>query len=157
MSAHDRLQELGLTLPPAPQPLAAYVPARLVPAGEGRALLFLSGQVPSRDGRLLTGRVPGEASVEEAREAARAAALNLLAQMERAAGLDAVETVAQLTGYVNSSDDFTGQPDVIDAASELIAQVLGDAGRHSRAAVGVNSLPRGITVEISAVVAVRTA
>lgn len=156
MAAQDRLRELGLTLPPAPQALASYVPTRLVPIGEGRALLFISGQVPSRDGRLLTGRVPDEVSVEDAREAARAAALNVLAQIEEAAGLDNVEAIAQLTGYVNSTDDFEGEPEVINGASDLLYDVLGEAGRHSRAAVAVNALPRGITVEISAVVAVRT-
>lgn len=156
MTAHDRLRELGLTLPPAPQPMASYVPTRLVPVSEERALLFISGQVPSRDGRLLTGRVPDQVSIDDAREAARAAGLNLLAQIEQAAGLDHVEAVAQLTGYVNSKDDFGGQPEVVNAASDLLHEVLGEAGRHSRAAVAANALPRGVTVEISAVVVVGT-
>ncbi len=157
MTAHDRLRDLGLTLPAAPQPMASYVPTRLVPVGEGRALLFISGQVPSREGRLLTGRVPDQVSIDDAREAAHAAGLNLLAQIEQAAGLDRVEAVAQLTGYVNSTDDFGGQPEVVNAASDLLYEVLGEAGRHSRAAVAANALPRGVTVEISAVVVVRTA
>ena len=157
MGVHDRLRELGLTLPAAPQALASYVPTRQVPVGDGRALLFISGQVPSRNGRLLTGRVPDEVSVDDARAAARAAALNVLAQIEEAAGLDNVEAVAQLTGYVNSTDDFEEEPEVIDGASDLLFDVLGEAGRHSRAAVAVNALPRGITVEISAIVVVRTA
>ncbi len=156
MTAHDRLRELGLTLPPAPQPLASYVPTRLVPAGAGLALLFISGQVPSREGRLLTGRVPDQVSIEDARAAARVAGLNLLAQIEQAAGLDRVEAVAQLTGYVNSTDDFGEQPEVVNAASDLLYEVLGEAGRHTRAAVAANALPRGITVEMSAVVVVRT-
>lgn len=136
--------------------MASYVPSRRVPVGDGRALLFVSGQVPSREGRLLTGRVPDEVSVEDGREAARAAALNLLAQIEQAAGLDNVEAIAQLTGYVNSTEDFEEEPDVINGASDLLYEVLGEAGRHSRAAVAVNALPRGITVEISAVVVVRS-
>lgn len=156
MTAHDRLRDLGLTLPPAPQALGSYVPTRLVPAGDGMALLFISGQVPSREGRLQTGRVPDQTSVEDARDAARAAALNLLAQIEHAAGLDRVEAVAQLTGYVNSTDDFGEQPEVLNAASDLLYEVLGEAGRHTRVAVASNALPRGITVEISAVVVVRT-
>ncbi len=135
--------------------MASYVATRLVPLGEGRALLFVSGQVPSRDGRFLTGRVPDEVSVEDARLAARAAALNLLAQIDQAAGLDNVEAVAQLTGYVNSTDDFEDEPAVVDGASDLLFGVLGEAGRHTRAAVAVNALPRGITVEISAIVVVR--
>jgi len=136
--------------------MASYVPTRLVPAGEGLGLLFISGQVPMREGRLLTGRVPDQVPIEEAREAAHAVALNLLAQIEQAAGLDRVEAIAQLTGYVNSTDDFGDQPEVVNAASDLLYQVLGDAGRHTRAAVGSNALPRSVTVEISATVVVRT-
>lgn len=155
MSAHDRLKELGLTLPGAPQPMASYVPTRLVPIGEGRALLFISGQVSGSDRGLLTGRVPTDVSVEQAVEAAKSSGLNLLAQIDKAAGLDNVEAVAQLTAYVNSTDDFDGQPGVVNGASDLFQAVLGDAGLHTRAAVGVNTLPKGVTVEISAVVVVR--
>ena len=136
--------------------MASYVPTRLVPIGEGRGLLFISGQVPSREGRLLTGRVPDQVSLQDAREAARAAGLNLLAQVDQAAGLDRVEAVAQVTGYVNSTDDFEEEPEVINGASDLLYEVLGEAGRHSRVAVAVNALPRGITVEVSAVVVVRS-
>lgn len=155
MSAIDRLHALGYELPPAPAPMASYVPTRLVPIGDGRALLFISGQVAMKDGELLTGRVPGEVSVEVAQESARRCALNILAQIEAAAGLDNVVEIAQLIGWVLSADDFGGQPSVVNGASDLLVEVLGDAGKHTRAAVGTNSLPRGVTVEIAATVVVR--
>ena len=136
--------------------MASYVPTRLVPVGEGRALLFVAGQVPRRDGELMTGRVPDEVGMEQAQEAARVCALNMLAQIDAAAGLEHVEQIAQLTGYVQCAAGFGEQPEVINAASDLIVEVLGEAGRHSRAAIGVDALPRSVTVEIAAVVVVRT-
>ena len=136
-------------------PVASYVPTRLVPLGEGRALLYVAGQVSTKDGRRLTGRCPDEVSVEQAQEAARACALNLLAQIEAAAGLDQVEQVMQVNGFVLSADDFGDQPKVLNAASDLLVEVFGDAGRHTRAALGTNALPFSVTVEITAVVVVR--
>ena len=153
----DRLQRLGYELPPAPAPMASYIPYRLVPIGDGRALLYVAGQVAMKDGELLTGRVPTDVSPEEAQEAARRCALNILAQIDAAAGLDNVVAVAQLIGWVLSTDDFGGQPQVINGASDLLVEVLGEAGKHARAAVGTNSLPRGVTVEIAATVVVRSA
>lgn len=135
--------------------MASYVPTRTVPLGEGRALLYVAGQVPIRDGKRLTGRVPDEVSVAQAQEAARVCALNTLAQVEAAAGLDQVEQVAQLIGWVLSADGFGDQPSVINAASELLSDVLGEAGRHSRAAVGTNALPGSVTVEIASVFVIR--
>ncbi|MDQ6772092.1 MAG: RidA family protein [Candidatus Dormibacteraeota bacterium] len=151
----ERLRELGLELPQPPQAMASYVPTRLVPVGAGRSLLFIAGQVSMAGGELLTGRVPDEVGVEKAQEAARACALNVLAQIEAAAGLDHVEEVAQLTGWVCSADGFGGQPEVVNGASDLLVEILGERGRHTRAAVGTNALPRGVTVEIAAVVVVR--
>ena len=136
-------------------PVASYVPTRLVPIGEGRALLYVAGQASTKDGRRLTGRCPDEVSVEQAQEAARACALNLLAQIEAAAGLDQVEQVMQVNGFVLSTDDFGDQPKVLNAASDLLVEVFGDAGRHTRAALGTNALPFSVTVEITAVVVVR--
>ena len=151
-SPHERLRELGIELPPAPPAMASYVPTRTVPIGEGRSLVFVAGQVPRADGRLQhIGRVPDEVDLEGARSAARICALNLLAQVEAAAGLDKVEQVASVTGYVRSAPGFGEQPQVINAASELLADVLGEAGKHSRAAVGVAELPAGVSVEIAAV------
>jgi len=153
---HERLRELGLTLPPPPPPAASYLQTRLVPIGEGRALLYVAGQVSRNGEQLLTGRCPDEVSVEEATQRARQCALNVLAQIEAAAGLDNVLTVSQVIGFVLSADGFGDQPKVLNGASELIVDVLGDAGKHTRAALGANALPLSVTVEIAAVAVVRT-
>ena len=152
---NERLRELGLKLPVPPAPVASYMPTVLVPIGDGRSLLYIAGQVSVLDGKRLTGRCPDEVSVEDAQLAARACAINLLAQMESAAGLANVEKVAQLIGFVLSTAEFGDHPKVINAASDLLIEVLGEAGRHSRAALGANSLPFSVTVEIAAVVVVR--
>jgi enamine deaminase RidA (YjgF/YER057c/UK114 family) len=152
---HERLRQLGLKLPVPPAPVASYVPTVLVPIGNGRCLLYIAGQVSVVDGKRLTGRCPDEVSVEDAQVAARACALNLLAQMEGAAGLANVEQVVQLTGFVLSTGDFGDQPKVLNAASDLIVEALGDAGRHTRLALGANALPFSVTVEIAAVAIVR--
>jgi enamine deaminase RidA (YjgF/YER057c/UK114 family) len=152
----QRLRELGLELPEPPAPVASYIPTRLVPIGGGRALLYVSGQIPIAGGDVLhVGRVPDQANVEQARESARLCALNILAQAEAAAGLDNVEMVAQVTGWVACRDDFKEQPQIINAASDLLAEVLGEAGRHTRAAIGTNALPRGVTTEVAAVLVVK--
>jgi enamine deaminase RidA (YjgF/YER057c/UK114 family) len=119
-------------------------------------LLYIAGQVSAEGGKRLTGRCPDEVTVEQATAAARVCALNLLAQMEAAAGLDNIEQVMQLTGFVLSTDDFGDQPKVINGASDLIVDVLGEAGRHTRIALGANALPFSVTVEIAAVAVVRT-
>jgi enamine deaminase RidA (YjgF/YER057c/UK114 family) len=150
------LRELGLRLPAPPAPAASYVPTRLVPIGAGRALLYIAGQISVEEGKRLTGRCPDEVTVEEAQSRARVCALNVLAQMEAAAGLDNVEQVTQLIGFVLSADGFGDQPKVINGASDLLVDVLGEAGRHTRAALGTNSLPFSVTVEIAAVAVVRT-
>jgi enamine deaminase RidA (YjgF/YER057c/UK114 family) len=128
----------------------------LVPIGEGRALLYIAGQVPVVDGKRITGRCPDEVSLEDAQASARICALNILAQMDAAAGLDNVEQVTQLVGLVLSADGFGDQPKVINGASDLMVDVLGEAGRHTRVAVGTNALPFSVTVEIAAVAVVRT-
>jgi enamine deaminase RidA (YjgF/YER057c/UK114 family) len=153
---HDRLRSLGLKLPAPPAAVASYVPTVLAPIGDGRSLLFIAGQVSIQDGKRLTGRCPDEVTVEDAQERARVCALNLLAQMDAAAGLDNVEQVVQLTGFVLSADGFGDQPKVLNGASELLVEVLGEAGRHTRAALGTNALPFSVTVEIAAIVVVRT-
>ena len=155
-SPHDRLRELGVELPPAPTPAASYVQTSLVPIGDKRALLYIAGNVSREGDRWLTGRCPDQVSVEEATRRAKICALNLLAQMEAAAGLDNVEQIAQLIGFVLSADGFGEQPKVINGASDFLVEVLGDAGRHTRAAVGASALPSSVTVEIAAVAVVRT-
>jgi enamine deaminase RidA (YjgF/YER057c/UK114 family) len=155
-SPHDRLRELGVRLPDAPAPAASYVQTRLVPIVEGRALLYIAGNVSREGDRWLTGRCPDEVSVEEAIRRARVCAINLLAQMESAAGLENIEQISQLTGFVLSADGFGEQPKVINGASDFLVDVLGEAGRHTRAALGTNALPFSVTVEIAAVAVVRT-
>lgn len=155
-SPHERLRDLGITLPEPPSPAASYVQTRLVPIGEVRALLYIAGQVSADGDQLLKGRCPDEVSVEEATRRARLCAMRVLAQMESAVGLDRVEELVQLIGFVNSTDDFGDQPKVMNGASDLLVEVLGDGGRHTRAALGTNSLPFSVTVEIAAVAVVRT-
>lgn len=152
MSLEQRLQELGLELPPAPAPVAAYIPG--VQAGQ---LIFTSGQLSMVQGELrYQGRLGQDLTVEEGYEAARICALNALAVVKDLAGdLDAVERIVKVVGYVNSTDDFTQQPQVINGASELLAELFGPAGRHARAAVGVNTLPLGASVELEMIVQVR--
>jgi enamine deaminase RidA (YjgF/YER057c/UK114 family) len=148
-AAEKRLAELGLTLPAAAAPIANYVPA--VRAGP---LLFVSGQLPLKDGQLmLAGLVGDTVSVDQATEAARLCALNLIAQAKLALNgdLDRVRRVVKLTGFVAAGPAFTQHPLVINGASDLMVAVFGDAGRHARAAVGSSSLPRGAPVEVDAV------
>ena len=139
------LAGMGLTLPEAPKPVAAYVPARRV-----GNLLYISGQLPLRDGTLLgTGRVPTDTSSERARECAAQCALNGLAAAKSAMGdLAKVRGVVRVGVFVASENSFTAQPQVADGASELLQKVFGESGRHARAAVGVNTLPRGAAVEV---------
>ena len=145
-----RLQELGITLPTAAAPVAAYVPTVL--AG---GLLHVSGQLPFRDGQVVTGRLGESVDVAGGQAAARLCGLMLLAQVDAAVGLDRVERVVKLGVFVNSAGDFTQQPEVANGASELMQDVFGESGRHARAAVGVPALPRGAAVEVDAVFAVR--
>lgn len=146
-----KLAELGLSLPEPAAPVAAYVP--VVVAG---GLAHVSGQLPFVDGVLVKGRLGDDVSVGDGYEAARACGLMILAQLRAALGsLDRVERIVKLGGFVNSTGDFTDQPKVINGASELMAAVLGDAGKHARSAVSVPALPLGAAVEVDAVVAVR--
>lgn len=147
-----RLRDLGLELPPAPSPVANYVPYLI--AGN---LLFISGQISKTgDGTLISGRVGDTLSVEDAMAAAKTCALNVLAQAQAALGdLDRVTQVMRLTGFVNAGPDFTDHPKVINGASDLMVAVLGDKGRHTRAAVGVSGLPAGAAVEVDAIFSVK--
>ena len=151
MTVKDRLVELGIMLPPTATPAGSYVPT--VQTGN---LLFTAGQLPYVDGRLpATGRVGNEVSPEDAKNHARQAALNLLAAVDAAVGLDAVERVVKVVGFVASADGFTGQPGVLNGASDLFAEVFGEAGVHARSAVGVAELPLGAPVEVEAILQVR--
>ncbi|MEG3163487.1 RidA family protein [Sphingomonas sp. PB2P19] len=146
-----KLEELGLTLPQAAAPVAAYVPTVL--AGN---LLHISGQLPFKDGKLVTGRLGDGVSVEDGQEAAKLCALMICAQVKAALGgsLGRVERIVKLGVFVNSTGDFTDQPKVANGASELMVALFGDAGKHARSAVGVPVLPLGAAVEIDAIVQV---
>jgi enamine deaminase RidA (YjgF/YER057c/UK114 family) len=154
MSAiEDRLAALGLTLPEPAAPVAAYVP--VVVAG---GLAHVSGQLPFVSGKLVTGRLGEDVSLEDGVLAAQACGVMILAQLKAALGsLERVERVVKLGGFVNSAGHFTDQPKVINGASELMAAVFGEAGQHARSAVGVPVLPLGAAVEVDAIVAVRAA
>ena len=151
MTPYERLEQLGLALPPLPKPIGNYVPA----VREGN-LLFLSGQGPRNpDGTFHSGKVGADVSVEQARLHAQLVGLNLLAAMHAELGnLGRVRRVVKLLGMVNAAPEFGEHPAVINGCSDLFIEVFGDAGRHARSAVGMGSLPRGITVEIEAVVAI---
>lgn len=150
MSWSDRLTELGIKLPTVVPPLAAYVPA----ARTGN-LVYTSGQLPMVAGKLVAaGKVGADVSPEKARELARLCALNALAAVHGLVGVDAVVKVVKVVGFVASAPGFTGQPAVINGASELFGEVFGDAGAHARSAVGVAELPLGAPVEVEVIVEV---
>lgn len=152
MSAEKRLTELGLQLPPSPKPLGNYVSWRI-----GGGLLFLSGVGPRRlDGSSVTGVLGADLDVRQGYEAARLCGINLLAHMRAALGsLDRVDTILKVLGMVRAVPDFGDQPEVINGCTDLFVEVFGEAGRPARSAVGLGSLPRGIAVEIEAVVLLR--
>ena len=145
----DRLKSLNITLPTPPKPAGSYIP--VVASGN---LVFVSGQIPMQDGKVVfTGKVPTEKSVEEAQKAARLCAINILAQLKANLGsLDKITRIVRVSGFVNSTPDFAEQPKVINAASDLFFEIFGENGKHSRIAVGVSSLPLNSLVEIDAIV-----
>lgn len=153
MTAEARLQTLGLALPPAPRPVGSYVPA--VRTGN---LVFVSGQLPLREGKVqYLGKVPLDVSLSDAGEAARLAVLNALAiAADAAGGLAKIARIVRLGVFVNSASGFTEQPKVANAASDLLVDIFGEQGRHARAAVGVNELPLNAAVELELLVEVAT-
>lgn len=148
----SRLEAQGLALPEVRAPAFQYVPVTL-----HGSTAYVSGQLPWVDGQILTpGKVDGEVTIEQAQEAARLCTLQALAWLEQTLdGLDRIERILKVTGFVASSPDFGGQPAVIDAASKLLVELFGQAGQHARSAVGVAELPRNTPVEIEFVVAVK--
>lgn len=145
----DKLKQLGITLPTPPKPAGSYIPVVL--SGN---MAFVSGQIPMQDGKVqYTGRVPSEKSIEDAQKAAKICATNLLAQLKANLGsLDRITKIVRVSGFVNSTPEFTEQPKIINAASDLFFEIFGEKGKHSRIAVGVSSLPLGSTVEIDMIV-----
>lgn len=150
-SITERLAKLNLELPSAPTPVANYVPYM-----QTASLLFISGQISkTADGKSITGKLGADLSVAQGQEAARICALNILAQAQAALGnLERIAQIIRIAGYVNATPDFAEHPQVINGASDLLADALGDAGRHTRAAIGVSSLPANCAVEIDAIIKV---
>jgi enamine deaminase RidA (YjgF/YER057c/UK114 family) len=147
VSASERLRQLGIELPDVVKPLASYVPA--VRTGN---LVYTSGQLPMRAGKLAgTGKVGAEVSPEEGSALARVCALNALAALDSLVGIDAVTRVVKVVGFVASAPGFNGQPGVVNGASDLLAEVFGDRGAHARSAVGVAELPLDAPVEVELV------
>src|SRR5260221_3146643 len=148
MKAEARLRELGIQLPEPPEPVGSYIPW-----GVGGGLIFVSGQIPARDGGLpRTGLVGQDLTVEDGPEEARFCSLNVLAQLRGAAGtLDMIGRIVRLGVFVASAPGFRHQPAVANGASDLMTDIFGDAGKHVRAAVGVSELPLGAPVEVDAI------
>ncbi len=152
MSISDRMNELGIELPRAPAPVGAYVP--YVISG---SLMFISGQVPIRDGAMIhEGKVPLDVTVEQGQECAALCFLNAVAQAKAALGdLERVERIVRMTGYVAVAADFTAQPLVVNGASNLAVDIFGEKGKHARVAVGVAELPLGAPVELEVILEVK--
>jgi len=151
MSIDMRLAELGITLPEPAAPVAAYVPAV-----EVNGILHVSGQLPFRDGQLMTGRCGEDQDEDYAQQAAERCGVMLLAQIKKALGsLDRVERIVKLGVFVSSTPHFSAQPKIANGASELMQAVFGEAGKHARSAVGVPMLPLNAIVEVDAVVAIK--
>ena len=149
MSFEKKINELGLTLPEAKAPVGNYVATKIT-----NKLLFISGQISiDENGELIKGKIGKDLDTEAGYNAAKRCALSIVSQVKKACDgdLSKVKSCIKLTGFVNSTDDFTDQPKVLNGASDLIASIFGDAGMHSRAAVSTNSLPLGVSVEVDAI------
>ena len=145
----EKLKQLNITLPTPPKPAGSYIPVVI-----SNNLAFVSGQIPMQDGKVsYTGKVPSEKSIEEAQSAAKLCAINLLAQLKANLGsLDRITKILRVSGFVNCMPEFSEQPKIINAASDLFFEIFGEKGKHSRIAVGVSSLPLNSTVEIDMIV-----
>ena len=158
-SASARINELGLSLPELAAPIGSYVPYKLLTGSNGPALLYTSGMIPIVAGKpILTGQVGAGVTIEQAQQCARLCALNALAWVRQAIqgeegfagmdGIDSIREVVQVRGFVACGPDFAEHPRVLNAASDLLVEIFGDAGRHTRSAVGCSSLPLNVPVEI---------
>ena len=149
MTIENKLKELNITLPDAPKPVGAYVAYK-----HASNFIFISGQLPlDTNGKLIKGKIGKDLKLEDGQKAARLCVINILAQVKKAhdGDLDKVKNCIKITGYVNSTDDFKDQPKVINPASDTLAAVFENKGKHARAAVSANSLPLGASVEIDAI------
>ena len=149
MSVENKLKELNIELPNAPDPVGAYVAFKKV-----NNLLFISGQLPiSNDGKMIKGQIGKDLTLEDGQKASKLCVINILAQAKKALNgdLNNIKNCVKITGFVNSTDDFKDQPKVINPASETLSAVFGDKGKHARVAISANSLPLGAAVEIDAI------
>ena len=149
MAISEKLKELNIDLPNAPDPVGAYVAFKKI-----NNLLFISGQLPiSKDGKMIKGKIGNDLTLEDGQKASKLCVINILAQVKKAldGDLNKVKSCVKITGFVNSTDDFKDQPKVINPASETLSAVFGDNGKHARAAISSNSLPLGAAVEIDAI------
>ncbi len=148
MEITKKLSGLGLSLPKPSKALGAYVPCLI--SGN---LLFLSGIIPAKDGKPLTGKFGKDLSLEDAKEIGRIVVLTMLANIQESIGnLDKIKRVVKIEGFINSTPDFTDQPKVLNEVSNLLVEIFGEAGKHSRIAIGVNALPLGASLEVSGIV-----
>ena len=149
MNIENKLSELKIELPNAPNPVGAYVAFKKI-----NNLLFISGQLPiSKDGKMIKGKIGKDLTLEDGQKASKLCVINILAQAKKALGedLNKVKNCVKITGFVNSTDDFKDQPKVINPASETLSAIFGHEGKHARAAISANSLPLGAAVEIDAI------
>jgi len=149
MNIEENLKKLNIKIPDAPSPVGAYVAFKII-----NKLVFISGQLPiDSNGKMIKGTIGKELSLEDGQKASKLCIINILSQIKKAVNgdLEKVKNCVKITGFVNSADDFTDQPKVINPASETLSAVFGDKGMHARAAVSVNSLPLGVAVEIDAI------
>jgi len=149
LNTSKKLSDLGINVPDAPAPVGSYVAFK-----KAGTLLYISGQLPiSIDGKMIKGKLGKDLSLEDGQQASKLCLINILAQAKKAMNgdLDKIKNCIKITGFVNSSSDFTDQPKVINPASEILSNVFGENGKHTRAAVSTNSLPLGAAVEIDAI------
>jgi len=145
----EKLESLSISLPTPPKPAGSYIPVVV-----SKSLVFVSGQIPIKDGKVaFVGKVPSEQSIENAQEAAKLCAINALAQLKAELGnLDKIQKIVKVSGYVNSEQNFSEHPKVINAASDFLYKVFGEKGKHTRIAIGANSLPLDSSVELDMIV-----
>ena len=149
MSIENNLKELKIDIPDAPTPVGAYVAFKIIDK-----LLYISGQLPiGQNGEMIKGKIGQNLSLEDGQKAAKYCVINILSQVKKSldGDLEKVKNCVKITGFVNSTNDFTDQPKVINPASEILTKVFGEKGKHARAAVSTNSLPLGVAVEIDAI------
>ena len=149
MTIINKLRDLKISIPDAPDPVGAYVAFKII-----NNIVYISGQLPiDENGKMIKGKIGKDLNIEDGQKAARLCVINILAQIKKATNgdIEKVKNCIKITGFVNSSDDFTDQPKIINPASEILSAIFGEKGKHARAAVSTNSLPLGAAVEIDAI------